>query len=140
MKEKILSLRLQGMSYKKICEKLRCSKSVVAYHATPNNKLNHTVRQRKRRQEFINLLKQEAGGKCSICGYDKNFAALDFHHTNPNNKDLSVSSILKGRHKDKVRQEAKKCILVCANCHREIHHPNGADNQNRTGTTTLARS
>lgn len=128
------------MSYNQICQQIGCSKSVVAYHINPHNKWSHTVRQRERRQEFINLLKQEAGGKCTICNYSKNFAALEFHHPDPNDKDLSVSTLLKEAHKDKVRAEAKKCILVCANCHREIHHTNGADNQNRTGTTTLARS
>ena len=60
------------------------------------------------------------GGKCEICGYDKCVEALEFHHKNPEEKDFSISSYAVLSFK-KLKEEADKCILVCANCHREIH-------------------
>jgi hypothetical protein len=74
----------------------------------------------KRKKEAIDL----KGGKCEVCGYSKNMAALEFHHIN--GKDIPWTkerSFLRWRH-DKFIAELAKCILICANCHREIHHPN----------------
>lgn len=59
------------------------------------------------------------GGKCSCCGYDKCIAALDFHHIDPTEKNERVTFSLKW---EKVEQELKKCALLCANCHRELHY------------------
>lgn len=71
------------------------------------------------------LLKEKAveylGGKCSICGYDKCINALQFHHINPENKDFSISAKGYTRSWKIVKKELDKCILVCANCHCEVH-------------------
>ena len=61
------------------------------------------------------------GGKCSICGYNKYLGALEFHHLNPEAKDFSISQKANTRSWEKVKEEINKCILVCSNCHREIH-------------------
>ena len=60
------------------------------------------------------------GGKCCICGYNKCQRALAFHHTNPSEKDFQISRANIRGWKTLVK-EAKKCILVCHNCHNEIH-------------------
>jgi DNA-binding CsgD family transcriptional regulator len=60
------------------------------------------------------------GGCCEICGYDKCINALEFHHKDPKEKDFSPSG--KSYSWERVKNEIEKCILVCANCHREIHH------------------
>ena len=57
------------------------------------------------------------GGKCSLCGYDKCLTALEFHHVNPKEKELYNSHWTFERNK----KELDKCILLCANCHREEH-------------------
>ena len=62
------------------------------------------------------------GGKCSICGYSKCVEALEFHHLDPSKKSFSLSSKGITRAYEKNLEEAKKCILVCANCHREIEN------------------
>lgn len=62
------------------------------------------------------------GGKCQVCGYDKCVGALEFHHIDPTQKDFGISAKGYTRSWDKNRQELDKCILVCANCHREIHN------------------
>jgi len=75
----------------------------------------------KRRQKLRNMARDFKGGKCIICGYDKCPNALDFHHINPAQKDFSLSVRGLTRSWDKIRKEISKCVLVCANCHREIH-------------------
>lgn len=70
------------------------------------------------------LLKQKLvsykGGKCEICGYGKCVSALEFHHINPNEKEFTFSRGMVFSYKRLV-DEVDKCMLLCANCHREIH-------------------
>ena len=61
------------------------------------------------------------GGKCEICGYNKNISALEFHHLDPNEKDFTISGTKCGW--NDLQKELDKCIMICANCHREIHNP-----------------
>ncbi len=59
-----------------------------------------------------------------MCGYDKNYAALEFHHKVPIEKlfQLDLRS-LSNRSWDAILEEAKKCQLLCSNCHAEYHNP-----------------
>ena len=70
-------------------------------------------------------MKQEAvkrfGGKCSICGYNKSIWALQFHHNDPSEKEFSLSSEGGSCSWESFWEEAQKCILVCSNCHAELH-------------------
>ena len=59
--------------------------------------------------------------KCSKCGYDFNLAALEFHHKNRNKKEININ-LCKTHSLVKLKIELKKCILLCANCHRDRHH------------------
>lgn len=74
---------------------------------------------RQRRKE--NLVRV-SGGKCCLCGYDRTPSALEFHHIHPEMKKYGISGdgVCHDLESDLV--EVQKCILVCANCHREIHH------------------
>lgn len=72
-----------------------------------------------RRRNKIKLVEYK-GGKCERCGYDKCIDALEFHHLNPDEKDFGLSCG-DTRSLEKLKAEADKCIMVCANCHREIH-------------------
>lgn len=65
------------------------------------------------------LMLQGFGSKCQICGYNKCQKALEFHHINPNEKELTLSSGVFSW--ELTKTELKKCICVCSNCHREIH-------------------
>lgn len=72
------------------------------------------------RQRAKERLVEYKGGKCEICDYNKYIGALDFHHLNPNEKDFTISQYQHLSY-DKLKKEVDKCILVCSNCHREIH-------------------
>jgi hypothetical protein len=63
------------------------------------------------------------GDQCCICGYNKAITALEFHHKDPSQKDFALSSNANIGF-DKANEEIRKCILVCSNCHREIHEFN----------------
>lgn len=76
---------------------------------------------KKTRRNYKKKLVEYKGGKCEICGYDKCISALEFHHLNPEEKEFEISNS-KIYNFDKMKKEADKCILVCSNCHREIHH------------------
>jgi hypothetical protein len=58
--------------------------------------------------------------KCTQCGFDHP-AALDFHHTNPSEKENLVSKLVSSGCFAAAMEEVQKCIVLCANCHR-IHH------------------
>ena len=70
---------------------------------------------RKRTKE---LLVEYKGGKCEFCGYAKCIEALEFHHINENTKEFQISGSTKSLEEQK--QEADKCYMLCANCHREL--------------------
>ena len=61
------------------------------------------------------------GGKCCNCGYKKYLGALEFHHINPKEKDFVISQSRKKDLTPTIKKELDKCLLVCSNCHREIH-------------------
>lgn len=67
------------------------------------------------------------GGKCERCGYNKCIVALDFHHLDPSQKDFTISNRNVDWDWEVVKQEVDKCILLCANCHRELHYNEGVD-------------
>ena len=92
----------------------------------PNDYVKQKERALSRKLELIRL----KGGKCEKCGYDKNISALEFHHLDPNAKKFNLDSRkLSNTTRDKILEELDKCILVCANCHRELHNPK-LDNEN----------
>ena len=70
------------------------------------------------KQKLISIF----GGKCTICGYDKCDSALEFHHLDRKTKSFELSQRNYYRSFERILEEAKKCILVCANCHREIEN------------------
>ena len=68
-----------------------------------------------------NALIKARGGCCSRCGYNKCFAALEFHHRDPSTKDFQLANNGGVPSFERLKEEADKCDLLCANCHREEH-------------------
>jgi hypothetical protein len=65
-----------------------------------------------------------AGGRCSQCGYDRNLAALAWHHLDPRRKSFQLDlRSLSNRSERDIARELAKCVLLCANCHAETHAP-----------------
>ena len=72
--------------------------------------------QRRKKETVVDRF----GGKCSICGYSKCINALEFHHVEEKHHDPSY--IIMRWSWERAKEELEKCILVCSNCHREIHY------------------
>lgn len=60
------------------------------------------------------------GGKCQRCGYNRSIHALECHHLNPDEKEFAFNKA-KSISWETIKNELKKCVLLCANCHREEH-------------------
>jgi transposase len=73
----------------------------------------------ERRRRIKRILVAEAGGQCAICGFARSHAALHFHHIDPATKAFDIRA---GgtRALGRIRAEAAKCVLLCANCHAEV--------------------
>jgi transposase len=74
----------------------------------------------RRRRKLKAMLVEEAGGRCTLCGYDRCIAALQFHHLDPSTKSFGVSRNGVTRRLDLLRDEIAKCVLLCGNCHTEV--------------------
>lgn len=83
-------------------------------------RLARDVRLKKRKSaitDFLKAIKLDRG--CAVCGYKRCVSALEWHHTG-DDKDFELSKIRKGGW-DAVHREIDKCVVLCANCHREAH-------------------
>jgi hypothetical protein len=74
-------------------------------------------RQRAAAREVV---EQAKGPGCSVCG-ERDPVCLDFHHVS-GSKDFSLGDVMRGRYSvERIKAELRKCIVVCANCHRKLH-------------------
>ncbi len=76
----------------------------------------------KRRKKLREMAITYGGGKCALCGYERCSDALEFHHLDSSKKDFAISQGGMTRSWEKTKAEIDKCVLVCANCHRELHN------------------
>lgn len=74
----------------------------------------------RRRRVVKRKLVAEAGGKCLICGYSRCQQVLQFHHLDPSAKEFHIAERGCSRSLARSRAEIRKCVLLCANCHREV--------------------
>jgi len=114
---------------KKVCNKCGIEKDYEEFAKNGNStrsycKACEAARAREnyqKTQEYVRSLKT----KCQICGYDRNPAALEFHHPD-DNKDATVAKLASRSWsnplKEKIDNEIAKCEILCANCHREQHY------------------
>ena len=105
----------------KECKKHGLTEFVLRADGTYRCRKCATEAVQKRREKVKQLLVEYKGGKCEICGYNRCVGALEFHHINPEDKDFGIGQKGYTRSIEKNKQEVDKCIMVCANCHREIH-------------------
>ena len=96
----------------------------ISYERLRNVIKSKTITPKKRdtsayRRAVKRNLIEYKGGKCQICGYNRCQEALEFHHLDPQEKDFTISGGTKSF--ESLKPEVDKCMLLCANCHREIH-------------------
>lgn len=123
----LYSVKLKETSTSRVCPNCKQDKSLEEFYNRRNKKGNScyckvcTNKQTLNRQRNLKKLAVEyKGGKCIKCGYNKYVGALEFHHVDPSKKDFTIGQ-KKNTSFHAFKDELDKCILVCANCHREIH-------------------
>lgn len=75
----------------------------------------------RRRVKLKKLAVEYKGGSCEHCGYNKMQEVLEFHHKDPTQKDFGISAKGHTRSFESIKVELDKCVMLCANCHREEH-------------------
>lgn len=122
--ERINSLYLEGNNFSEIGDITGYSLQTIRKYLNVPRRKKEKVRGSyyKLRWEIRKkaILVTYKGGKCQKCGYDKCIEALHFHHVNPEEKEFNVCSASYSI--ERLKKEADKCILLCANCHVEEHN------------------
>jgi len=122
-KDKIIE---NGVEYK-VCACCQIKKELLKDFYTKNGKYSHawcktcsnknTVAiQQNKKIQAVNY----KGGKCVKCNYSKYVGALEFHHPDPSKKDFTIAQ-RKNCSLEAIKSELDKCILLCKNCHAELH-------------------
>jgi len=122
-REIVHRLVAEGKTTKEIGLITGYTSATIRYYREPSKeKESRTINQKvaSQRRKMKRKLVNYSGGKCIKCGYDKNDAALTFHHINPKEKEFGVGN---GNIKsyDRNKNECDKCCLLCHNCHSEFH-------------------
>ncbi len=108
----------------KLCPKCNISKDRTDFYLSTKSSsyckscivISNKERQRKTKQLAVSY----KGGSCTSCGYNKSISALEFHHIDPSTKDKDYFNT-RGGLTQTLKTELDKCVLLCANCHREHH-------------------
>lgn len=97
------------------------SRRKYCYECVPykDRKVRSSINHKINQANILLKIKGELGNECYLCGYNECIKALEFHHKNPKEKIKNISSIL---NYEEALNESRKCVLLCANCHREAHY------------------
>ncbi len=108
---------------------LICNRHGISLHRLSGKKWKCKKCEYLYSRRYLENLKVRAmkygGGECQKCGYDKCWRALHFHHVDPGKKEFSIFESRPGfkkvRNWELLKKEIDKCVLLCSNCHTELH-------------------
>lgn len=117
----VIRLATAGHTNKQIAKELGLKISAVRYYREPARISGKRNSQRRNRIKLKAV--DYSGGRCLKCGYNVYQGALDFHHLDPDEKEFSIGThgFTRGFSWDKIKTEVDKTMLVCKNCHTELH-------------------
>lgn len=120
------------MNITKICNQCNTLKKEEDFYKRKGNKIysycKECCKKRVRNQNYNfkqKCLEYKNTKACLNCGYNKNPAALDFHHLESEQKEFEITRSKTYGSVElhlTIKQELDKCIVLCANCHRELHN------------------
>ncbi len=111
----------------KLCFLCKEHKEISSFYVSKNKKIfSYCIPCEKDRLiKKQRLLKQQCvdykGGCCEICNYNKYLGALEFHHKDPSQKEFGIANCGSSTFNDTIKLELDKCMLLCSNCHKEVH-------------------
>ena len=98
-----------------------CQKNYRKQHYLSNRE-KYIKKAKKYRETFTEwIVEYKKNLKCEICNENR-YWVLDFHHKDPKEKDIEISVLVKNCNKKRILDEISKCMVVCSNCHRDLHH------------------
>lgn len=119
-----------GNLFSKACKECQYKNWKERQRNNPNRNAS-TKKRMLRNREFVRSYKKDK--KCEICGYNKYPEILDFHHKDDKGKVATINKLMKNlSNLDTIQSEINKCMLVCPNCHRELHVKAGMWGSNGT--------
>lgn len=128
LKTNYINLKCNPTNMTKICPKCKLEKDLTLFHNRRNKKGNSTYCKScttsqtiNRQQTFKIKCLEYKGNSCLVCNYNKYYGALEFHHLDPNEKDFSIGSVKLYQFNDNIKKELDKCVVLCSNCHKEVH-------------------
>lgn len=89
------------------------------YQRNKEKVFSQSKKRKDTRREYVRNIKKNS--ECIKCGEDR-WYVLDFHHKDSDEKERSISELTSSYGLYKIKEEIKKCIILCSNCHREIHY------------------
>jgi hypothetical protein len=105
----------------KKCDVVLSNENIASKKHYPICKSCNSARAMKREKDGKKQAVEYMGGCCSTCGYDRCIRALEFHHLEPDKKTKDFEKRFKVWSFERQKKELENCIIVCSNCHREIH-------------------
>ena len=109
MKSNCLICKKEFEKTKKTQNRIYCNS------CSPKEDTGNNVMKSNKKELYVSLM----GGSCTVCGYDKSYKAIDFHHIDPSTKEISLGNTATTLIKE--LNELTKCAILCSNCHREYH-------------------
>jgi len=103
----------------KQCKQCHKDNNKKHYSANKNDYIDRATAQRRDTMEWWKEYKQKLS--CQVCGESRSWC-LDFHHTDPSIKEGTVSSMIRSKSREAILEEISKCVVVCRNCHADIHY------------------
>lgn len=95
-----------------------CSNCLKTRFEKTSGTICASCKAKKQRHEMKEKAAAFLGGKCCVCGYNKCVNVLSFHHLFDKKFHISLRYQTTW---EKLEPELKKCILLCSNCHTEVH-------------------
>jgi transposase len=137
LKEKIVELYNQGLSYNEIKETLGCSKSTICYHVGFGQKKKFGERQKNSRSKIRKYMQEyKSQRSCADCKEKYPYWIMEFDHLG--NKKFTISAYRKTTSSlEEIKKEIEKCEVVCANCHKNRTFLRSLKTLNDVGTEFL---
>lgn len=108
-----------SVGFQSVCKE--CQKEYRKHHYELNRQ-KYIDKAKVHRDKSVALFKEfKKELVCSNCGEDRHWV-LDFHHLDPSKKEIDISRLARAGSKARLQEELNKCIVLCANCHRDLHY------------------
>jgi predicted HNH restriction endonuclease len=98
------------------------NKSPLSEKAREELKINRKQIEDKNKERWNVILKELGMYSCQLCGFDEHFSAIEFHHIDSSTKKKQFNNCYRLSPTSERIREVKKCVALCANCHRLLHN------------------